>query len=111
MKYYSREDVVGKEVIEAEAKKLGVVKDLAFSTEGKAALILDRVDEKGELQEAILPFDKILKIGDVILIKSASDLESSLAPGKICPNCKSKNPLNAKYCFKCGVTLQKKEKK
>jgi sporulation protein YlmC with PRC-barrel domain len=110
MKYYTREDLVGKEVIEAEAKKIGVVKDLAFSIEGKAALILDRIDEKGEIQEAILPFDKILKMGDVILVKSASDLEAS-TPGRICPNCKSKNPINAKYCFKCGVTLQKKEKK
>jgi sporulation protein YlmC with PRC-barrel domain len=111
MKYYTKEDVIGKEVIETEAKKIGVVKDLAFSTEGKVALILDRVDEKGEIQEAFLPFDKILKMGDVILIKSTSDLETSSTPGRICPNCKTKNPINAKYCVKCGVTLQKKEKK
>ncbi|MEM2227925.1 MAG: PRC-barrel domain-containing protein [Candidatus Bathyarchaeia archaeon] len=111
MKYYTKEDVVGKEVIETEAKKVGVVKDLAFSTEGKIALILDKIDEKGEFQEALLPFDKILKIGDVILIKSVSDLEAFLTPGKVCPNCKTRNQVNAKYCVKCGVTLQKKEKR
>lgn len=109
-KYYTREEVTGKEVIESEAKKVGVVRDVAFSMEGKVALILDKFGEKGELEEAFLPFDKILKVGDVILIKSASDLEAPATPGKICPNCKTRNPHNANYCIKCGVTLEKERK-
>lgn len=109
-KYYTREEIGGKEVIESEAKKVGVVRDMAFSMEGKVVLILDKFGKKGELEEAFLPFDKILKVGDVILIKSASDLEAPSIPGKICPNCKNRNPHNANYCIKCGITLPKEKR-
>jgi sporulation protein YlmC with PRC-barrel domain len=104
-KYHRREELAGKEVIESEAKKVGVIRDLAYTEEGKLALVVERETEKGELTESFLSFDKIIKIGDVVLIRSIDDLEASPSPGKICPNCRARNPSNAKYCYKCGVTI------
>lgn len=104
-KYHRREELTGKEVIEAEAKKVGVIRDLAYTPDGKLALVIERENEKGELIESFLSFDKITKIGDVVLIRSMDDLETSPSSGKICPNCKVRNLSNAKYCYKCGVTL------
>lgn len=99
-KYRRREDIVGKEAIDAEAKRIGSVKDLAWAVEGKLALVIEK--ERGE--EAFLAFDQIEKIGDVVFIKSSSGLEN--IPSKICPTCKLKNPVDAKFCARCGKTLE-----
>ncbi|WP_455367409.1 PRC-barrel domain-containing protein [[Eubacterium] cellulosolvens] len=107
VKYHRRDEVVQKEVIESNAKKVGVVKELAYTLDGKMALVVDATSEKGEPREGFLSFDKIVKIGDVILIKSSEDLEIVPVVEKLCPNCKGKNPVDSTFCFKCGVTLKK----
>lgn len=68
IKWRRREEIIGKEVINGEANKLGVTKDLAWSSEGHLALVI----ESGEQDESFLPFDDIEKIGDVVLVKAKS---------------------------------------
>jgi sporulation protein YlmC with PRC-barrel domain len=102
LKWRRREEIVGKEAIDSEAKKAGVTKDLAWSTEGKLALILEK--DKGE--EYFLPFDEIEKIGDVVFIKSPAALEA--VPSRLCPACKHRNLMDAKFCARCGKTLEEK---
>jgi len=108
-KYHRREEVLQKEVIEANAKRVGLIKDLAYTLDGKLALVVDITSEKGNLQEGFLAFDKIVKIGDVVLVKSSDDLEIVPIVEKVCPNCKTKNPADSPFCFKCGVTLKPSE--
>lgn len=103
VKWHRREEIVGKEIIDGEAKKAGTTKDLAWSPDGKLALIVQK--EKNE--EAFLAFDEIEKIGDVVFIKSAGALE--VIPTKICPSCKHRNDAEAKFCAKCGKTLEEKK--
>ncbi len=100
-----REEVVGKEVIDADAKKLGVTKDLAWSDDGKMALVIEFGDE----DEFFLSFNEIERIGDVVFVKAKSALTA--APSITCPVCKHKNLVEAKFCAKCGRTLEGKEKK
>ena len=100
-----REEVAGKEIIDAEAKKVGNVKDLAWSDEGKLAIIV----ETGREEESYLPFDQVEKIGDVVFIKASNSLQS--IPMKTCSLCKHKNVLDAKFCQKCGKSLQEREDK
>ena len=107
VKYHKRDEAIGKEVIETDAKKVGVVKDLAYTSDGKVALVVDLPSEKGSVREGFLLFDKISKMKDVILIESITDLEIISISDVVCPNCKSKNPVTTKFCFKCGVTLEK----
>ena len=77
VKYNLSEDIAGREVIEeGEAKKVGTVSEIAFTLDGKVAFVIEIEKDEGDLEEAFLPFDKIIKIGDVVLIKSVSDLES-----------------------------------
>ncbi len=104
VKWHRREELVGKEIINGEAKKVGTVKDLAWTTEGKLAIVVER----GREEESYLPFDQVEKIGDVVFIKVTSSLES--VPMKTCPICKHKNLLDAKFCQRCGKTLEEKEK-
>lgn len=100
-----REDVVGKEVIDNDARRIGSAKDLAWSNDGKLALVIELSDE----EEAFLPFDEIERIGDVVFVRAKSALET--APTIACPICKNRNPLEAKFCAKCGRTLEGREEK
>lgn len=100
-----REDAIGKEVIDNDARKIGLAKDLAWSNDGKLAIVIELANE----EEAFLPFDEIERIGDVIFVKAKSALEN--APTIACPVCKHRNPLEAKFCAKCGRTLEGKEEK
>jgi len=103
VKWHRREEVVGKEIIDGDAKKVGTVKDLAWSNDGKLAIVVER----GREEESYLPFDAVEKIGDVVFIKGSSSLES--VPMKTCPVCKHKNLVDAKFCQKCGKTLEEKK--
>ena len=100
-----REEVVGKEVIDGEAKKLGVTKDLAWSNNGQLALVVEIGDE----EESFLAFDEIEKIGDVVFVKAKSGMEK--VPMISCPICKHRNPVEAKFCAKCGRILEAKEER
>jgi len=100
-----REEVIGKDVIDADAKRLGVTKDLAWSDDGQIALVIEFGDE----EEFFLPFNDIERIGDVVFVKAKSALTA--APSIVCPVCKHKNLPEAKFCAKCGRTLEAREKK
>ncbi len=96
---------MGKEVIDKDAKRIGVSKDLAWSDGGRLALIVEVSDE----EEAFLPFDEIERIGDVVFVKAKVTLET--VPTITCPVCKHRNAMEAKFCAKCGRTLEEKVEK
>jgi sporulation protein YlmC with PRC-barrel domain len=100
-----RDEIVGKEVIDGDAKKVGIAKDLAWSNDGGLALIIELGDE----EESLLPFEEIERIGDVVFVKAKTALQT--IPTVACPVCKHRNPLEAKFCAKCGRTLEAKEEK
>jgi len=100
-----RDEIIGKEVIDGDAKKIGTSKDLAWSNDGRFALIIESSDE----EEALLPFEEIERIGDVVFVKPKTTLQT--IPTVACPVCKHRNPLEAKFCAKCGRTLEVKEEK
>ena len=100
-----REEVVGKEVVDTEARKLGVTKDFAWSPDGRLALVI----ESGEEEESFLSFEDIQKIGDVVFVKAKSALVA--APSVTCPVCRHKNLVEAKFCAKCGRVLESRDEK
>lgn len=73
------EDIIGKEVVNTDAKLIGKVSDVEFDNDTKEleALIL----KKGGISESlnisksedIIPHDMISKIGDKILLKDTFD--------------------------------------
>ena len=93
-----KEEVIGKEVLDGDAKKIGTTKDIAWSEDGKLALVIESGDN-----EFILPFPGIEKVGDVIFVKPNVSLEK--VSSATCPRCKSKNLQEAQFCYKCGHTL------
>jgi len=93
--YFGRDELVGKDVYDAKAKKIGTVADIGYSKEGKIALILrpgtisnvKKLSDKdlvlshlaGERFQTIL-FDRISEIGDIILLKADSVAEVRREP-------------------------------
>ena len=99
-----REEVIGKDIIDSDANKIGTAKDLAWSEDGLFAVIVEGADE----EESFLPFDNVEKVGDVIFVKAKASLTS--IPTRTCPMCKHKNPIEAMFCAKCGRSLEETEK-
>lgn len=100
-----REELIGKDVIDSDAKKIGVSKDLAWSNTGGLALII----EVGDEEEVFLPFNEIQRMGDIVFVKAKPAMEK--VPTLTCPICRHRNLMEAKFCAKCGRTLQMKEEK
>ena len=99
-----REEVIGKDVIDSDANRIGSAKDLAWSEDGVFALVVEGVDE----EESFLPFENVEKVGDVIFVKAKASLVS--IPTRPCPMCKHRNPMEAMFCAKCGRALEEDEK-
>jgi len=100
-----REEVVGKDIIDSDANKIGIAKDLAWSEDGVFAVIVEGADE----EESFLPFENVEKVGDVIFVKVKASMVS--IPTRTCPMCKHKNPIEAMFCAKCGRTLEETNEK
>ena len=105
VRWHRREEVVGKDVIDADAKRIGVTKDVGWSEDGTFALLIEGADE----EESFLGFDDVERIGDVIFVKAKASVQ--VVPMKTCPMCKHKNPIEAMFCAKCGRSLEGKEGK
>ena len=119
-RYYRRDELVRKDVYDVRARKVGSVVDVAFSKEGKTALVL----KKGS-NELFVPFDAVQEIGDIILLnleteeieeklpkEASTQLKTGLsvrAPEtqveRICLKCRHGNAVTARFCVKCGTKL------
>jgi len=97
--------VIGKDIIDSEANKIGIAKDLAWSEDGIFAVVVEGPDE----EESFLPFESVEKVGDVIFVKVKASMVS--IPMRTCPMCKHKNPIEAMFCAKCGRTLEETNEK
>lgn len=111
LSYVRREDVTGKKAITPDGNSFGVVKDLAFSTDGSVGLVITRKDDS----ETVVPIRQTSAIGEFILL-SAKPMEKAPAPpvpqpmaapnpSSTCPSCGKPVKPGAKFCGKCGYKL------
>lgn len=118
-KYLSRKDIVGKQVIDSEAKILGNVKELSFDLETRdIGLTIETKNGK----EVNVSSRDMSSIGDVILLKrTLSEVETPKIikkapstpppppkPSKLglCNGCGYQNEKTAKFCIKCGAKMR-----
>jgi sporulation protein YlmC with PRC-barrel domain len=110
-RYLSRDDIVGKQVIDSKAMIVGSVKDLSFNFDAKEiGLTITQKDGK----EVDVASSDIGCVGDVILLKKtlqesgAPEEPKKIAPPSpagLCAVCGFQNDQNAKFCIKCGAKL------
>jgi len=88
---YTKNELIGKQVVTNDAKLMGVVKDIAFDSTGKPGFV---VALKGG-EESFILTAQIIALGDVLLVKSRYQ----------CPKCGHFNKETASFCVKCGSNL------
>jgi sporulation protein YlmC with PRC-barrel domain/ribosomal protein L37E len=134
-RYHRLDELVGKDVYDAKAKKIGTVVDMGYSKNGKTALIIrvasaSILDKSPAVKELVLShvdkgrfaalmFGRVSEIGDIILLKPEPQFEYGETPdsihGKIvetaqtkpCPECGRENERIAKFCIECGYDFRK----
>ncbi len=122
-KFFQREELVGKLVIDQEAIIVGKIEDLAITENGKMGLMIKR-----EGEDVLIDLDDIQKIKDVVLLKPKEKVEEEPIPEEptpeistiaaepepepvkevktnVCPNCGHENKPTSKFCVKCGTVL------
>ena len=132
MAVFSRDEVVGKIVIDARGNSVGKVADVAISSDGIA--ILKVAADTGEVID--IPMIKVQAIGEYVILKPETkastpqtyppptttvtpppppSFPSSAPPPPAasgdfirCPNCGFMNPPGAKFCQNCGAKLAQK---
>jgi sporulation protein YlmC with PRC-barrel domain len=112
MSYVKREDVTGKKAITPDGNTFGEVKDIAFNMDGTVGLV---ITTKGG-PEVIVPLKQAAAIGEYVLLSSATlakpvqpsqPIQASPAPSPpTCPSCGNPTKPGAKFCGKCGHSLQ-----
>jgi len=71
-RFYRREELVGKLVIDHQANIIGQVTDIAISPDGKMGLSVTATPE-GKGGERVVFFEEISTFGDVILLNPLMD--------------------------------------
>jgi sporulation protein YlmC with PRC-barrel domain len=112
MSYVRREDVTGKKAITPDGNAFGDVKDIAFNMDGSVGLVI--ATKSGP--EVIVPLKQASAIGEYVLLASAVPVKPA-QPSQpkqaqptprptTCPSCGSTTKPGAKFCGKCGHSLQ-----
>lgn len=88
--------LVGMAVYDADAKKLGVAKQVGINSQNKVVLIVTKNDGK----DTIIEWSKIKKIGEIILLG-----EESTTKNASCSKCSFENKPGSRFCESCGTKL------
>lgn len=96
----TKDALIGMQVIDAEGRLIGTVKDISFIV-GKTGVSLYIENKKGESQN--VAWDDVQAVGDFVLLKPTRSQETQ--PQQMCPTCRG--PLTyipqyqRWYCYKC----------
>jgi sporulation protein YlmC with PRC-barrel domain len=128
-KFLSREQIIGKQVIDSGARSIGTVQDLAFDLVNQEIALTVVLNDQ---QEFTVTSSDVVGVGDVILLNKVVDLATtppsvkrtttSLPPAEktapvtaprietpakpgLCTVCSFQNDEKSKFCIKCGTKL------
>lgn len=113
--------MVDKTVIGPDGNTVGVVKDVAFSLDGKLGIVVD----DGDGEERTLSVDEIQGVGEYVLLRpdgtappptveaptppsataAAAPKEPASAEGTSCASCGRVNKAGSRFCGGCGNPL------
>jgi len=94
--------LVGMSVFDGDASLLGTVKDIGLRDNKTKIVMVISTTEQGERE---IPWEHILKIGDVVFLKTEETTKSAdMISGK-CTNCGFANKQDSRFCEQCGNKL------
>jgi sporulation protein YlmC with PRC-barrel domain len=90
--------ITGLVVYDSEARRIGTVKQIGIQT-GQPGIVL--VVTKNDGNDAVIKWEEIKKIGEIVLLGSqVSDVSSK------CSECSFDNKPDAKFCESCGKKIK-----
>ena len=92
--------IEGKTVYDENANQVGKAKQIGIDSNQSVVLLITKNDGA----EASIPWDKIKKIGEVILLGSPEQAQPQSQPGT-CTSCRFANKEGSKFCEECGNKL------
>lgn len=92
--------IVGMAVYDANAKRVGIAKEVGVDSAHQVVLIITKNDGT----QSAIPWTTIKKIGEIILLGDGTQPQSSAAQGK-CQSCGFENKSGSKFCESCGTKL------
>jgi sporulation protein YlmC with PRC-barrel domain len=90
--------IVGMMVYDANAKRVGVAKEVGVDSSHQVVLIITKNDGT----ESTIPWATIKKIGEIILLGDGTQQQSAQAK---CQSCGFENKGGSKFCESCGTKL------
>ncbi|MCS4541484.1 MAG: PRC-barrel domain-containing protein [Euryarchaeota archaeon] len=82
---YTPDELVGKEVIDAVGNKVGYIRNIRITGEGKVkSLLIGQAPGKGEPQQRVyegeVPWENIQRIGEVVLLNKPFEIPALRKP-------------------------------
>lgn len=115
-KFVPAQRFTGMQVIDGKGMLVGNVKDISVNFQGRSLAFLVTTKNLTELD---VPWDDVLSVEDVVLLKNEIVLPApsedkgteSVHPPVvqavlICPDCGASAPGHAKFCPKCGHSMR-----
>jgi sporulation protein YlmC with PRC-barrel domain len=96
------QQIVGMAAYDGEAMLVGKVQEVGLRRQGGNARIMVKIASDAGQKE--VEWDGISKIGDIILLGTASRAPAAAAAGK-CPSCGYQNEAGSAFCEECGAKL------
>jgi sporulation protein YlmC with PRC-barrel domain len=111
-KFVPSQRYAGVQVIDSRGVMVGTVKDVSVDFKNKALAFKVATKARTELD---VPWEDVLSVEDVVLLKKEIDLPAAPSPVSvpppveaaiICPSCGTSAPRQAKFCPRCGTALK-----
>ena len=94
--------IAGMSVYDANAKKIGTVKQVGVDSTQTVVLVITKIDAS----EIAVKWNQIKKIGEIILLGETQDTASGgIQSAPKCPNCGFDNNIGSKFCESCGTKI------
>jgi len=97
--FIRRQDVENKAVLDTLGKSIGTGQDIAFSLDGKLALVVKT--KKGDDVE--IPMTRVAAVADYIVLTAEVSAPTQTHTSQTCPNCGMPLKPGAKFCTSCGM--------
>jgi len=68
--FIPKEMILGKYVLDSEVRKIGIIKDWTYSTDGKIKMIVKTRNLKNKTTIILIPFSHIERVGQFVLLKT-----------------------------------------
>ncbi len=91
--------LIGVNVYDSNAVLLGTVKDIGLSDNKSKIVMMISTTEQTEEE---IPWDAIMKIGDIVLIRVKEEQEVLNVSSSECKKCGFDNSTDSKFCEQCG---------